>query len=249
MGKGGGFKSKKADPRVVARQKANEEAAAQKEFERRQALARKGVVEYKQSSQERSAGVSPLSLEGYRDMNTGELLSQYKFDPYQGEAVGKLREQAFAEGDSPWAQLQQQKLQLEQSGLMDDASKQQMQAAAQNQAQLAMSGGLSGGARERMARMGARDLMMARQGVSRMGAQGRMGIQESDLARKQGLLSDFANSEQKAQEMNLGSLKEDVNRKAIFEGERYKSQMSAWAAKQSADAQRAAASKSGGGKK
>jgi hypothetical protein len=248
MGKGGGFRARQASPAEIAAKQKAEELAAQRELERRQSLARKGVIEYKQSAQEKAAGVLPPSLEGYRDLNTGELLGQYKFDPYQGEAVQALKQQAFAQGDSPWAQLQNQKLALEQSGLMDSAAKQQMQAAAQNQAQLAMTGGLSGGARERMARMGARDLMMARQGISRQGAMGRMGIQEQDLARKESLLGTFANAEQRAQEMNLGSLKEDINRKAMFESGRYGEQMKAWAAKQSADAQRAAASKSGGKK-
>lgn len=247
MGKGGGFRARTPSAAEIAAKKQAEELAAQRDLERRQALARKGVIEYKQSAREKEAGVSPMSLEGYRDLNTGELLSQYKFDPYQGEAVQKLKEQAFAQGDSPWAKLQQQKLALEQAGLMDTAAKQGLQAMSQGQAQLAMSGGLSSGARERMARMGARDLMMARQGISRQGAQDRMGIQEQDLARKQGLLSDFANAEQRGQEMNLGTIKEDINRKAMFEGNRYNEQMRAWAAKQTADAQRQAAK--GGGKK
>lgn len=248
MGKGGGFQAASPDPNFVAAQKAKKELEAMQEQERRQKMARAGVKEYKQTAAEQQAGVTPPSLEGYRDLTTGKLLDQYKFDPYQGEAVGKLKEQAFAQGDSPWAQLQLKKLGLEQSGLMDQAAKQQMQGMSQGQANLAMSGGLSTGARERMARMGARDLMMARQGISRQGAQGRMGIQESDINRKQGLLSDFANTEQKAQEMNLGTMKSDIDRQAMFEGNRYNEQMRAWAAKQSADAQRAAASGSRGKK-
>lgn len=248
MGKGGGFQARRPTAAQIEAQRAAEEKARQEELKRRQAMARKGVKEYAQTAAEKQAGVLPPSLEGYRDLETGELLSQYKFDPYQGEAVQKLKEQAFAEGDSPWARLQQQKLALEQSGLMDQAAKQQLQGMAQGQAQLAMSGGLSGGARERMARMGARDLMMARQGISRQGAMGRMGIQEQDIGRKEGLLSQFANAEQRAQEMNIGTRKEDINRQAAFEGGRYGEQMKAWAAKQAAEAQRQAA-KSSGGKK
>lgn len=248
MGKGGGFRARQPSAEEIAAAKERERQQIEADLARRRALAKKGVIEYAQTEQEKRAGITPPSLEGYRDLETGQLLDQYKFDPYKGEAVQKLREQAFAEGDSPWAKLQQQKLALEQSGLMDSAAKQQLQGMSQGQAALAMSGGLSSGARERLARGGARDLMMARQGISRQGAQGRMGIQEQDLARKQGMLSDFANSEQRAQEMNLGALKEDVNRRAMFEGNRYNQGMQAWAAGQSADAQRAAARRSGGKK-
>ncbi len=241
--KGGGFRSARLNIGAPAAPPPIDYAALQ-------AAARPGVRINKQTDFERQAGVMPVNYEGTRDVNSGELLGQYRLDPYQGEAVQALKQQAFAQGDSPWAQLQNQKLALEQSGLMDQAAKQGTQAMSQAQSQLAMSGGLSGGARERMARQGARDLMVARQGISRQGATGRMGIQEGDIDRKQSLLGNFANAEQASQQGNIQTAMGDIQNQALFDSNRYNQQMQAWGAKQAADAQRTAASmQRGGGKK
>jgi hypothetical protein len=214
--------------------------AEDKAFEELQAQQRPGVRVYRQSEQEKRAGVTPASYEGVRDLKTGELLSQYRFDPYAGEAMQKLKEQAFAQGESPWAKLQLQKQQQEQMAGMDQASKQALQAMSQGQAAL-MRGGLSSGARERMARQGARDLMMSRQGIARQGMGSRLGIQEQDLARKQSLLSDFGNAEQRAQQANIGQLTGDLGRLAQFDANRYNQMMAAYGAEQGAKAQRDAA--------
>jgi hypothetical protein len=252
MGGGGGFSSK-AVPNLAAKQaeaaraaeakKAAEEAA----FVKMQAGARPGVRLSRQSDAEKRAGVNPASYEGTRDINTGQLLGQYKFDPYAGEAMQKLKEQAFATGDSPWAKLQLQKQGMEQSGAMDQAAKQGMQGMSQAQSELAASGGLSSGARERMARGGGRDLLMARQGIARQGVGARLGIGEQDINRKQSMLSDFGNAEQGAQKFNIGQQTDDLNRSAAFDSNRYNAQMQAYGAAETARAQRDAAAKSGGG--
>lgn len=253
MGGGGGFKAVQANPAIAAQKKAEEEAKKLREemaFIKLQQSQAPGVRIYEQNAQEKAAGIKPPSYEGTRDLKTGELLAQYRFDPYKGEAMQKLREQAFAEGDSPWAKLQLAKQQQEQLAGGDVAARQGLQAMSQGQAALAASGGLSSGARERMARGGARDLMMAKQQLARQGIGARLGIQEQDLARKQSLLSDFGNAEQRAQAANIEAMTGDVNRLAAFEANRYGQSMSAFGAKQAADAQRAAAAasrpKSGG---
>lgn len=195
---------------------------------------------------ERQAGVTPPGYEGTRDVKTGKLLSDYKIDPYSGEATQLLKKQAFSEGLSPWAeqQLKSQKLmQQDQAGL---AGRQAMQAQRGAQQQLATSGGLRGGAAALLARQGQRDLLNAQQGISRGGMGQRLGIEQQDLEKKQALLGGFSDKESGAQQANIGQATGDINRKAMFDMERYKQQMQAWGAKQSADATRSAG---GGGKK
>jgi len=246
MGKGGGFRARQPSAaQIAATKKAAEDAKtkAEADWQAKVAAQKPGVRIYRQSAQEKKAGILPPELEGSRDVNTGELLSQFKLDPYSGEATQALKEQAFAQGDSPWAKMQLDKQRQEQMAGMDTASKQGLRGMSQAQAELASSGGLSSGARERMARGGGRDLMMANQGIARQGIGSRLGIQEQDIGRKQGLLSDFASAESGANKFNIGQLQSDIERKAAFEGERYGSGMQAWGAGEAAKAQAAAAPK------
>lgn len=198
------------------------------------------------SAQERAAGVTPVGFEGIRDRKTGELLQQFKLDPYQGRASQALSEQAFAQGESPWLKMQKEKLALQQGQAVDQAAKSQAQAMAQAQSQLMRQGGLGGGARARMAMQTARDAALAQQQVRARGMEQGLGLEESDLNRKQDLLGRFAQSEQQAQQQNVGQLIGDVGRSTEFDMKRYGEQMAAYGAQQTAAAQRAAAG--GGGK-
>lgn len=245
MGFGGGFRAVQRSPSQLqlqqmsaARDRANKEAAMAREEAARNKVtlsARPGIKEYAQSAQEKKAGVSPVSFEGMRDLKTGELLADYKFDPYAGEAVQALKGEAFGTSkDSPWLKLQRER---EMQG-MDQAAKAGLQGMSQAQAQLAMTGGISGGARERMARMGAKDLMLAKQGITREGTQARLGRQGE-------LLGSFADLERQAQSANIDTRKQALAAQAEFDANRYNQQMSAYGAKQAADAQRASAPKAG----
>lgn len=202
-----------------------------------------------QGEQERAAGVLPPGYEGVRDVKTGQLLDQYKSDAYAGEALQKLKGDAFAEGDSAWAKMQLQKQGLEESGARDAAARNQAQAMAQSQAMMRRQGGLSSGASTLMAMQGAKDLMRAKQDVARQGIGQRLGIQEQDIGRKTDLLKAFGDAESRANEANIGRQTDDITKSSMFDLERYKQQMAAYGAKQTADAQRAAASSGGGGKK
>ena len=253
MGGGGGFRAVQADPAAVARQQeaarvAAEQAAAKKtsDFNAFQAAQRPGVRAFQQNKYEEKAGAQPLTLEGLRDVNTGQLLSQYRSDPYSGEAQQALKQQAFAQGDSPWAKMMLAKQRQEQLAGGDVAAKQGLQALSQGQSQLAMSGGLSAGARERMARGGSRDLMLAKQNIARQGIGDRLNIGSQDIDRKQSLLSDFANAENTAQQQNITRQTQDVGSLNDFNAQRYAENMKAWGAEQTANAQRQAAGSGGG---
>lgn len=212
-----------------------------------QAGSRPGIAVSEANKFEKEAGVTPPGYEGVRDVKTGQLLDQYKVDPYKGEALQALKSQAFAQGDSPWAKMQLEKQNLEQSGMADQAGKMQAQGLAQAQGNLMRQGGMSSGARTRMAMQGARDLSRSQQDVARQGIGQRLGIQEQDIGRKEDMLKSFGNLETQAQGSDLAQSTGDINRKAMFDMERYKQQMQAWGAGKTADAQKAAAG--GGGKK
>jgi hypothetical protein len=194
------------------------------------------------SKYETKAGVNPISYEGTRDVKTGELLGKYKIDPYQGEALQALKTQAFAEGSSPWAQMQLQQQALEESGARDQAAKAQAQGLAQAQGNLLRQGGLNSGARSLMAMQSAKDLARAQQDVTRKGMADRLTVGQQDIDRKQGLLSNFSNLETQAQGANIQQQTTDLTNKAQFDLAKYKEQMGAYGAAQTAKAQKAAAS-------
>jgi hypothetical protein len=206
-----------------------------------------GVIRSQQSLQEQRAGINPADYEGVRNVQTGELLSQYAFDPTKSEAFSRQRAQALEQGPSEWAKLQTQRQQMEEQNQRDLANKQAQQGISQATSALARMGGLGGGARNRMAMQGAREMMMQNQGISRQGMADRLGISSQDEQTRQNLLNQVAGTELQGQQTNLGTLGTDITRKAAFDANRYNQQMAAWGAKQTADAQRAAAG--GGGKK
>jgi hypothetical protein len=234
-----GKKSKFAD---TQRQNAQYAADDSQRRSSEEAIRGPGYRSVSQGSKERAAGVTPPGFEGVRDVKTGQLLSQYKTDPYAGEALQALKGQAFAQGDSPWAKMQLDKQAMEQSGAADSAAQAQAQGLAQAQGNLMRQGGLSSGARTRMAMQGARDLAMAQQGVAGQGMKARLGIQEQDLNRKQDLLGKFGDAEAAATQQNIGLATGDIKAGTAFDMDRYGKQMEAYGAEKTAEGQRAAAS-------
>jgi len=198
---------------------------------------------------EREAGVEAPGFEGVRDIKTGQLLDQYKLDPFAGEASQRLRQEALGTGPSEWAKNALGKQQFEEANQMGNVGRQQQMAQSQAQSQLMRQGGLGGGSRTSLARSGMRDQLMAAQGVASAGQLARFGISDTDAKRRQGLLGTNADAERQAQMANIGTQKEALSAKAQFDANRYAKQMEAWAAKQGADATRAAGSGGGGGKK
>lgn len=201
----------------------------------------------KQTNQEAAANIQAPGYEGTRDVQTGQLLGQYKYDPYAGEATKALKEQAFAQpGESPWAKLQLQQQALEEGNARDKNAVTQQTAMEQAQGNLARTGGFSNSARALMALQGQRGLAKSNQDIGNQGIQQRLGIQNQDIGRQQELLGNFGNAEMQAQQANIGQLTNDITRRNLFDIERYKQQMQAYGAEKQANAQ---ANAGGGGKK
>jgi hypothetical protein len=241
-----------AERKAAAERKAREDQmrveAARKEREKLEETyaSNPGLREFEQSAAEKKAGVKPASFEGLRDIRTGELRKEFKADPFTGEASQRLKGEALGTGPSQWAKAALGRQKFEEGQLRDRGQLQAQTAQSQAQSQLARMGGLGGGARTSLARSGARDQLMAAQKAAAQGIQSRFGINEQDAQRRQELLGQTADVERAAQMANIGSMKEELGAKAEFDANRYNQQMSAWASKQSADAQRAAGR--GGGK-
>lgn len=160
-----------------------------------------------------------------------------QLEDYQGiaslEGGGKLTARTLAGADiqkqmeeSPWYKMALEKQGAEQAGLMDQASRQQAGALAGARSQLAMRGGLGGGAAERMATSGAENLSQMMQQQRQAGAveRGQLGMQGADLASKIGQFnigqqSDAEKTNLQTQLMDLGARE---NRKLQQYGERMK---------------------------
>lgn len=208
-----------------------------------------GYVSVAPTEAEIQAGVIPPGYSGLVNPKTGELLDQYKYNPFTGEAAQRLRGEALGTGPSEFAKAQLAAQKYDQQRAMNQAGLQQQAAQSGAMSNLARMGGLGGGARTSLARSGARDLLAAQQGVGAQGIQSRFGINANDLQRRQELLGQTAALEQGSQLQNIGTTKEDLLARNAFNTNRYNQQMQQWAAGKSADAQAAAARSSGGGKK
>jgi hypothetical protein len=107
-------------------------------------------------------------------------------------AQDAMRERAMAKGDSPWLKMQLEKLGLEELSARDAAARQATSGAAMARSQLAMKGGLGGGASSRIAMQSMRDMNAARQGIGRDAAMNRLQLGIADDQTRQGLLASVA---------------------------------------------------------
>lgn len=212
---------------------------------------------------------SPLSPEWQGIANPdGTLKSPYELAQWQQvtpdtQALDIFKQTALrqAGAESPYAKLALERQQLEQAAQADQAGQGAANTMLQAASRLAQSGGVSGGARERLARQGAQAGFIQRQGVERQGMFDRLGIRTQDeqnrlagLQSLQGMQNQqadiqFKNQQQAANNMqfNVTSRQKEQEAKRLFDVNKYNEQMRAWAAGKAADAQRNAAG--GGGKK
>lgn len=195
------------------------------------------------------------------DPKTGRLREAYEMTPEEiqtGDIEGwsELKDLATGEGLSRYGQAAQEQLDLKTKFLRDQATQEAAGAQAQAMAQLGMRGGLSSGARERIA-TGINPLM-ARQEARQAQLMGTADIGMRDAAARQQALGQFtgmgaditqANVQARnlGQEFNIRSALDEMQRERQFGMERYKELSQQWAAKKKADAQRAAAGGGGGG--
>lgn len=145
--------------------------------------------------------------QGLRDAS-GNLQSQYKLSNGDDYSKGMLGKQA-----------------LEEAGLRDQAAQSQAGALANARSQLASQYGLRGGAANRLAQMGQRDLLNANQKVSQQGA-----LARSDIANQQFGLG------REAEKFNIGQSTTDQNQMNQAKLAEYQEKMKAYSAAKQAQA-------------
>lgn len=204
-----------------------------------------------------SLGAEPVAPKYGSIMSGGELAAPYKMTAEQaalGDSAVELGKRARETGPSAWAQLQTQKLGVEQTNALNDASQQAAGQNAQAQAQLAMRGGLGSGSRERLASGSAWNQMAASQGIRNQGMQNRLGIGISDQEQKNAMLGQAAGLETGLNQFNVGQKNTaagmnvqnaigDVRGQSDFDMQRYAQQMAERGATRNANAMLASAPK------
>lgn len=188
----------------------------------------------------------------------GNLKSQYVFNPNVGDmgAYDKYRAEAMRDpgAQSAWANMMEQKIGKDKLASLDKNIAAQRGQQAQAFSDLAASGGVSSGARERMAMNASRQAMLNSQGINNTADQNLMNTRLQDEQNRVGQLQnasnlDFQNRDYlaNAQKLNLQNTLNEVLQKRGWDANKYNETMRAWAADKSAQAQ--AQASGGGGKK
>lgn len=138
---------------------------------------------------------------------------------------------------SPWMKMLLDQEGIQRGAQIDNASK--LANAGQSQAfsSLATRGGVSAGARERIARGSARDLMMGRQDINRQGDLSRLGLLTTGMEKQAGL--DMQNRAYKTDvdAKNIATRLADLTSANQYNLGKYQTQAQAWGADRTAQAQ------------
>ncbi len=161
-----------------------------------------------------------------------------------------FRQQALRKGPSTWASLATQKQYAEEAAARDRAKQEARSSQAQAEADLAMRGGLSSGARERLTSSGARNLLSMSQDVGRQGNLNRLQIGMNDEQNRIAQLSQLPGMEnanlqaqlqkeqlwENAKQSDLQRVQSENDRRNEWNQMLYQQQMQAWAANRQAQA-------------
>jgi hypothetical protein len=168
-------------------------------------------------------------LEEYRGLETLEGGGRLQARTLTGADIQKEMEA------SPWYKMALEKQGLEQNRLLGQTQQQQAGQLAQARSNLAMRGGLSGGAAERMARAGAESGLLAAQNVRGAGAleRSQLGMQGADLASRLGQFNIGQQSQTDLTNLQaqIANLAAQENRKL----QKYGEQMKGYAAERTSE--------------
>lgn len=196
------------------------------------------------------------------DPATGKLKDQFqlqleRIDPDKLVGYNMIKELATRKGPSDWANAANQQAELSKQDAIDSGVAQQAGANAQALGQLGMRGGYSGGARERLAMQGQRDIFGGKQAAFRQKGNSLLEIMKQDEDAKRAALNTFASAEgnlvkyntdtgNRESEYNIGNVLKDFGDKNNWQMDKYKEALDKWAANKQAEA--TARSGGGGGK-
>lgn len=101
-----------------------------------------------------------------------------------GTAADQLQERAFGTEDSPWLQMQLQQQELGEAQARDELAQGGALQQQQQFSNMAMQGGLSGGAQERLGQANMRQQMEQQQQLARQGQMDRLGLRTQEEQRR-----------------------------------------------------------------
>jgi hypothetical protein len=175
---------------------------------------------------------------GKSSADYGSQMVTPEISAYQGIDTlgGKQLLNAQQVQNSPWINMALEKQAADQNKMYSDAIKQQQSALAQGRTNLAMKGGLSTGAAERMASQGANDLAMTRQSILGQGASDRAGLGMQQAGIETDLNKYNTGLKQQTEQFNVANSIADLQRKNEQERFKYGEQMKLKGAGMSAQA-------------
>lgn len=212
-------------------------------------------------------GAGTPSLPTYSGIKSLGSAGVYKPTTLAGEQLQRLdetglktlRERATGTGPSAWANMMAGKQSVEQAEAADTAARTAASQTASARSMLARSGGLRGGAAERLAGKGAESELMARQSVFRQGMLDRANIGVEDERQRLQLLQSLPGQElsaaqyktamdtqnmealNQAGQFNVGNRIGDLSNKNQFRQNIFGTQMAGYGAQQTAAGIRASA--------
>ena len=189
---------------------------------------------------------SPLAPEfqSMIDPRTGRLKGGLQLNLGGVEGYGQFKDFATGTGPSEFSQAAEDRLGLMTALERDRATREGAQQAAMARSNLAMRGGLSSGARERIASQGMRAGMAGRQDARQQQLMGVKDIAMQNAAQRQQALGSLVDLGSRAEEFNLGAALDGVGAGREAAWRTYEEKGGQWAADKKAAAQRQAA---GGG--
>lgn len=188
----------------------------------------------------------------YRLDQPGDLAYQNAYDPasmtlnldYDQRGLNQFRDEALKTGASAWSNRMMDQNQLQNINARESAGRQVAGQNAMAMSSLASHGGLSSGARERVARDGAKNQLLMSQDIGRQGRMNAMQIGINDEQNRMSRLSMLPGMEAQRTGMladrdkfNINAKLEEAKRKNDFELGKYKEQMAAYSSGQTAAAQ------------
>lgn len=178
------------------------------------------------------------------DPQTGRLRGGLQLNLGGVEGYDQFRNFATGTGASEFSQAAEDRLGLMTAMERDRATREGAQQAAIARSNLAMRGGLSSGARERIASQGMRAGMAGRQDARQQQLMGIKDIAMQNAAQRQQALGSLVDLGSRAEEFNLGAALDEISAGREAAWRTYEEKGEQWAADKKAAAQRAA---SGGG--
>lgn len=185
---------------------------------------------------------APDYMKGYdaqRDAITGDVMAHYN-----QQGLDKFRGEATRTGPSSWSALAKRNVNLQENQARDRAASDNASSTATARSNLAMRGGLSGGASERIAQGGARNYMNLGQQIGSQAAMGRNQVDINDeqnriqqLGMLPGMEAQRAGLYGQSRSFDVGQSAAEGERRNAFNSKRYADQMGAWGANQTANAQ------------